>query len=307
MLTTLSILEVFCFVPSGTNPLYAVVQHYSWNFINVKISAILTTYDRADMVVEALESVLSQQHMPDEIIVVDDGSTDESLNRLQPYKKQIKVITQKNAGISAARNTGINAAQHDWITFLDSDDLWKPGKLKLQKQELEQNPEYKICYTNEEWRKNGKWMNQKKVHQKHSGWIYDKCLPLCIISPSSVVIHRSVFERTGLFDENLPACEDYDLWLRITALYPVLYIDEKLIIKRAGDWPQLSKQHSLDKYRIVALEKIIKSDKLNTEQLEQTRNMLKYKCNIYKLGCEKHNKADEIEWIKTIQRRFNLK
>ncbi len=270
------------------------------------VSAILTTYNRADMVIEALKSILSQQEFPDEIIVVDDGSTDDSIKKLQPFKEQIILITQKNAGISSARNMGIKIAKHDWITFLDSDDLWKPQKIKRQKQELRHNPEYKICYTNEEWHKNGKWMNPKKVHQKYTGWIYDKCLPLCIISPSSVLIHRSVFERIGFFDENLPACEDYDLWLRMTAIFPVLYIQEKLIIKRAGDWPQLSKQHSLDKYRIVALENIIKSDKLNPEQLEQTLHILKYKCKIYKLGCVKYNKTNEIEWIKNIQLEYNL-
>ncbi len=274
--------------------------------IFLKISVILTTYNRADMVIEALESVLSQQELPDEILLVDDGSTDDTMEKIRPYQERIKLLAQENTGISAARNTGIKTAKHDWLTFLDSDDLWKPQKLRRQKEALGQNPEYKICYTNEEWRKNGKWMNQKKAHQKYSGWIYEKCLPLCIISPSSVLIHRSVFERTGIFDEDLPACEDYDLWLRMTAIFPVLYIPEKIIIKRAGNWPQLSKQHSLDKYRIAALEKIIKSDKLDPEQLKQTFHMLKNKCNIYKLGCEKHNRADETEWINNILRQYKL-
>ena len=272
----------------------------------MKISVIITTYNRADKVIEALESILSQYEPPDEIIIVDDGSTDDTIKKLQAYKKKIILITQKNAGISSSRNKGIKTAKYDWLAFLDSDDLWKPQKLKRQKEKLTKHPENKICYTDEEWRKNGKWMNQKKVHQKFSGWIYDKCLPLCIISPSSAIIHRTVFERVGLFDENLPACEDYDLWLRITIVYPVLYIPEKLIVKRAGDWPQLSKQHSLDKYRIVALEKIIKSDKLTSAQLDYTLNMLQYKCKIYKMGCIKYNKEKEIEWIENIKIKYKL-
>jgi len=140
----------------------------------VKISVIITTYNRADMVSEALESILSQYEPPDEILIVDDGSTDDTIKKLQVYKKKIILITQKNAGISSSRNKGIKTAKYDWLAFLDSDDLWKPQKLMRQKEELTKHPENKICYTDEEWRKNGKWMNQKKVHQKFSGWIYNK-------------------------------------------------------------------------------------------------------------------------------------
>ncbi len=273
----------------------------------MKITAILTTFNRADFAYAALESILNQKRQADEILVIDDGSTDDTEKRLTPFLQDIRYIRQENLGISAARNTGIKNASNDWIAFLDSDDLWHRKKLLRQVQELEQYPDYRICYTDEEWRKNGKWKNQKKIHQKYSGDIYEKCLPLCIISASSVIIHRSVFEILGKFDESLPACEDYDIWLRISAQLPILYIPERMIVKQSGDWPQLSQQHSLDKYRIIALNNILKNGILSAEQKEATQKILEYKCRIYKLGCIKHNREHDVEWVTGIQNENNLK
>ena len=171
------------------------------------------------------------------------------------------------------------------------------AQFERQADAIKKEKHYKLCYTNEEWRRNGKWVNQKKIHQKYSGWIYEKCLPLCIISPSSVLVHKTVFENIGLFDENLPACEDYDLWLRITQKYPALFIDENLIIKRAGDWGQLSKNHSLDKYRIISLQKVLNSNELEKTLIAKTLAMFKSKCDIYRIGCLKYKKQSELEWL----------
>lgn len=272
----------------------------SKNYSNIQISAIVPTFNRSLLVTEAIESVLLQDETVDEIIVIDDGSSDDTREQLTRFGKSIKVLFQKNKGISSARNLGIRSTTFDWLAFLDSDDLWKSNKIKRQKQEIIANPEFSIVYTDEEWRQNNKWKNQKKIHQKFSGWIYKKCLPLCIISPSSVLIHKKVFDRVGFFDENLPACEDYDLWLRIAAVFPVLFIQEKLIIKRAGEWQQLSKQHSLDKYRIIALNKILESGILEPENCESTQKMLINKCKIYINGCLKHNRTSEINWARDI-------
>lgn len=271
----------------------------------MQVSVIIPTYNRADLVCQAIDSVLRQKEPPDEIIIVDDGSTDNTRARLRLYGEAVKIVGKANGGISSARNAGIHAARFEWIAFLDSDDLWKPKKLSRQKEELIAHADYKICYTDEEWRKNGRWMNQKKIHTKYGGWIYEHCLTLCIISPSSVIIHRELFEQIGFFDESLPACEDYDLWLRMSYRAPILYIPEKLIIKRHGDWEQLSQQHSLDKYRITALAKMLETG-IESRQLEgATRRMLKQKCFIYLRGCEKHHRFDDIEWVKSIQQRFS--
>ncbi len=262
----------------------------------MQISVIIPTYNRESLVNEAIDSVLEQTSPANEIIVIDDGSTDSTLFRLEAYQNQIKILQQPNRGISAARNLGIQHAQYDLLAFLDSDDLWKPTKLQQQRNALEHQPEFRICYTDEEWRWHGRWKNQKKIHRKYSGWIYEKCLPLCIISPSSALIHKSVFDAIGLFDESLPACEDYELWLRVTQCFPVLFLPERLIIKRAGAWEQLSKQHSLDKFRIQALLKQLDSPLLTASQKQKTRYMLAKKCHIYALGCRKHNKPDEARW-----------
>lgn len=262
----------------------------------MQISVIVTTYNRSGLVQEAIQSVLKQTRPADEIWVIDDGSTDNTEEVVGQFP-EVKYFRQPNRGISAARNRGIAFASFEWLCFLDSDDLWKPKKLERQEQSLASNSEYRICYTDEEWRKDGLWKNQKKIHQKFSGWIYDKCLPLCIISPSSVMIHKSVFDKVGRFDEALPACEDYDLWLRVASRFPVLFIDERLIVKRAGDWPQLSKQHSLDKYRITALKKMLESGQLSPDQRKKTLDMMQQKCFIYRQGCEKHNRHQELEWL----------
>lgn len=273
----------------------------------MKVSVIIPTYNRHKFLKKAISSVQTQLEQPDEIIVVDDGSTDDTENVVEQFLEKVTYIWQKNNGVSSARNLGIRKAQNEWLAFLDSDDLWKPKKLLLQKNALQQNPHYKLCYTNEEWRRDGKWINPKRVHKKFSGWIYERCLPLCIISPSSLIIHKSVFDTVGLFDENLPACEDYDMWLRITHLLPILYLKEKLIVKRAGEWDQLSDQHSLDKYRIIALDKMLKSKTLQPENRRKTLNMLNSKCDIYKNGCLKHGQASEAVWAETMKNRYKTR
>ncbi len=271
----------------------------------MNVSVIIPTFNRADLVCQAIDSVLSQTEKVDEIFVMDDGSTDDTPARLHAFGETISIITQSNRGISSARNVGIQSAQCEWLTFLDSDDLWKPTKLEKQKEFLIKNPEYQICYTDEEWRKNDTWVNAKKVHHKVGGWIYDNCLPRCIISASSVLLHRRLFDDFGLFDENLPACEDYDLWLRLSSHIPIGFIPDKLIVKRDGPWEQLSHQHSLDKYRIVALTKKL-SQNLDPSLEEKTRAMLHTKCSIYVAGCKKYERLEEITWIHKIAAQFEL-
>jgi len=258
-----------------------------------KISVIIPTYNRASTLPRAIDSVLAQSRAADEIIVVDDGSTDETQQIIEERYPQIKFISQNNKGVSAARNVGIKNVQGNLICLLDSDDSWQERKLEKQIQVLTENPEYLICHTNETWYRDGKILNQAKKHEKRGGHIFQHCLPLCAISPSSVMIHKKLFDEVGLFDEDLPACEDYDMWLRICCRYSVLFIDEALTNKYGGHDDQLSRQYwGMDRFRIIALEKIIGSKYLNEEDRQAATEMLLNKITIFLKGTEKHGENE---------------
>jgi glycosyltransferase involved in cell wall biosynthesis len=262
------------------------------------VSVIIPTYNRAAVLREAIESVLSQSYTQFELIVVDDGSTDATAELLLQYGEKVSVLHTGHGGPSAARNCGIAVARGSHIAFLDSDDVWLPEKLRSQKLFLQDHSEARICQTEEIWIRSGVRVNPMKKHKKYSGWIFEQCLPLCIVSPSAVMIERSIFDEVGLFDEAFPACEDYDLWLRISARYPIFLLDTPLIIKRGGHDDQQSKIiPQLDQYRIRALCKILDSGILNPAQRQQALSELYKKCRIYGSGCLKRGKQDEGERI----------
>lgn len=261
--------------------------------IHPRVSVIIPTFNRRWALDRAVTSVLRQTFTEFELIVVDDGSDDGTSDLLQNYVSQVITLRQPNRGVSAARNLGIKAAKGELISFLDSDDLWLPEKLQRQTAFFDQHPEALICQTEEIWIRNGKRVNPKKCHQKPEGMIFEQSLALCLVSPSAVMLKKRLLDETGLFDEDLPACEDYDLWLRIAWKYPVHRIDEPLIIKHGGHTDQLSRAPELDKFRITALCKILDSGYLNPDQHKAAIKMLAHKCRIYANGCFKRGK-DEI-------------
>jgi len=262
----------------------------------LKISVIIPTHNRKMVLGRAIQSVLRQTLPPDEILVIDDGSTDHTAEFVSETFPQVILLKQPNKGVSAARNSGIRISKYDWLAFLDSDDEWLPQKLEKQVAALKIHPDFKICHTNEIWIRRGRRVNPKKRHQKFGGYIYEKCLPLCVISPSSVMIHRSVFEDIGVFDENLPACEDYDFWLRTCVKYPVLYIEEPLIVKYGGHEDQLSKKFwGMDRFRIYALEKMLNNQQLDARQELQTLEVLLEKISIYMKGAHRRGKEEEFK------------
>ncbi len=254
------------------------------------VSVIIPSWNRTDRLVAALESVRAQTLVPHEVIVVDDGSTDDTRALLARDFPDVRYIFQQNHGVSHARNTGIRAASGDWIALLDSDDRWEPGKLQAQQQALRANPAYKLCHSDETWIRNGKRVNPMKKHAKHGGRIFHHCLPRCVISPSAVMIQRALFTEVGLFDESLPACEDYDLWLRICARYPVLYVDRQLVIKTGGHADQLSRRYwGMDRFRIQALENILAAGVLGKQDHAAALQTLQQKLAILIQGAEKRD------------------
>ena len=260
----------------------------------MNISVVIPSYNRKEFLKRSIDSAINQTKKPFEIIVVDDGSTDGTETMIKSDYDFVKFIKQKNKGVSAARNIGIEVSIGEWICFLDSDDEWKKNKLEKQIIAMKSNPGYKFSHSNEIWIKNGIRINQKKKHKKYGGDIFDKCLDMCRISPSSVMIDKTVFDEVGNFNENLVVCEDYELWLRICDKYRVFFIDEPLIIKYGGHQGQLSYSiESIENHRIKALEYLILGN-LNRKNKRHAIQMLLSKLNIYLKGLVKRRKNDEI-------------
>lgn len=257
-------------------------------------SVIIPIFNRKNFFNMCIDSVLQQTYSNFEIIIIDDGSSDHTISIMSEYAgKGLNYIRIDHRGVSGARNEGIKNSTGKYIAFLDSDDRWKKEKLSKTADFIDKYPEINIFHTDEIWFKNGEVLNQKKKHKRPSGYVYHKCLPLCCIGMSTSVVKKTVFDEIGLFDEKLPACEDYDMWLRACYKYEVKLVPEPLTIKYGGRDDQLSNQPGLDKYRIYALDKMLKSGVLNEKQYIKTANEIIKKCKIYSSGAIKRGKDKE--------------
>jgi glycosyltransferase involved in cell wall biosynthesis len=264
-----------------------------------QVSVIIPTYNRAAWVVEAVASVLAQSWRDFELLVVDDGGSDATLEVLSPFRGQLKLLRcRTRRGVAAARNLGAAAARGRWLAFLDSDDLWLPDKLARQMEYLAAHPEILICQTDEIWVRRGVRVNKPRTHEKEGGWIFLQSLERCAISTSAVVLDRRLLTETGGFDESMPAAEDYDLWLRLCWRYRVGLLPEALVIKRGGHGDQLSRQWGLDRYRIRALTKLLQERGLPASYRLAARRALAEKCAIYTQGCEKRGKYTEAQYYR---------
>ena len=194
------------------------------------VSVIIPTYNRAHLVGRAIRSVLNQTYQDFEIIVVDDGSTDNTEEVVKSFNDpRIRYIRhEKNRGGSAARNTGIRAARGEYIAFLDSDDEWLPEKLAKQLPVFEKDSTCGAVYTDLLYMLPD---GSVKLCQNYrpEGWILKKLLSSNVVgTTSSVIVRRECFEKIGLFDESLPSCQDWDMWIRIAKRYSFRKIPEPL-------------------------------------------------------------------------------
>ena len=288
-----------------------------------EVSVIIPTYNREKFISECVQSVRAQTLPAREIIIVDDGSTDATynilrdlgFNSLSTKKTVLRYFFQQNRGVSSARNLGIKEARSEYIALLDSDDLWLKSKLDRQVSAFQNDTQSsRLCHTDEIWIRNGVRVNQHKKHKKHGGNVFQSCLKLCCISPSSAMMHRSVFEDFGFFDEDLPACEDYDFWLRYSAKEDVNFIDEPLIIKKGGHSDQLSGAHwGMDRFRIYSIEKILKELDLTLVHKTEAIHEVILKLEILINGSQKRQKFAYAEnmlqkkqhWEAILMRGFN--
>ncbi len=259
------------------------------------VSVVIPTYNRADRVSRAVASVIEQPAADTEILVVDDGSRDDTVRALAPFADRIRLLRHPdNRGVSAARNTGIRASRAPLIAFLDSDDRWLPGKLAAQLGFFEEHPLSVACQTQEIWMRHGRRANPGRKHLKPSGDIFEASLERCLVSPSAVMLRRSLLDEVGSFDEDLPVCEDYDLWLRISCRHPIHLIDEPLLVREGGHPDQLSASRpGMDRYRIRSMARLVRSGLLSPIQREAALAALRRKCRIYGQGCLKRGREDE--------------
>jgi glycosyltransferase involved in cell wall biosynthesis len=275
------------------------------------VSVIIPAYNRAGMIGEAIESVLSQDYFQDgdrkknsELLVIDDGSKDRTQEIVRSFGSRVNYIRQEHSGVSSARNLGLKSCRGSHVAFLDSDDIWLKDKLRIQMGFMKAFPSAAVCYTDEIWIRNGRRVNPKKKHQKFSGRIFDKVLALCLLSLSSALFRRKVFDEIGVFDEDLPACEDYDLGIRLAHRYDVHFIPKPLIVKRGGHPDQLSQAFScMDKFRVKALEKAMSLD-LKPEQRRLVEKEILKKCRILVQGYAKRGKNREADLFQKIMEKY---
>lgn len=268
------------------------------------VGVVIPTFDRAHTLARALDSVFAQTLPAQQVIVVDDGSTDSTADLVAGYPG-VSYLRQENCGVSAARNLGIRHCGCDWIALLDSDDEWLPEKLRVQFEALAENPGYRLIHCDEIWIRNGRRVNPGDRHRKRGGWIFEYCLPLCVISPSAAVIERSLLIEAGGFNEQLPACEDYDLWLRICSRFPVLYVDRPLLRKYGGHDDQLSRRHwGMDRFRVQALRDLLAAGSLSESDRQAALASLREKCWILVSGARKRGNSDIVAQYEALLAQF---
>ncbi len=275
------------------------------------VSVIIPTYNRSSFLREAVASVLEQDFFRRpgpghafELLVIDDGSSDDSKEVIASFADRVAYHHQPHRGVSAARNLGLKLARGDLIAFLDSDDLWKREKIGTQVSFLQAFPEAKVCYTEEVWVRRDVRLNPGKKHQKYSGWIFDKVLPLCLLSLSSCLFRREIFDAIGAFDETLPVCEDYDLGIRIAQKYPVYLIPAPLIIKRGGHADQLSHCYwAMDRFRVKALEGALGRGLAPWQEKLVKAEIIK-KCRVLAQGFAKRGNENEARRYQEMIRKY---
>ncbi len=266
-----------------------------------RISVVIPVFNRASTIKRAIDSVIEQTSRPSEIIVVDDGSTDGTGDVLKAYDGRIRAIgLSENRGPSVARNIGVMESSGDWIAFLDSDDYWQRRKLEQELEYLKGYPFFEILQSEEIWIRKGKRVNPCKHHKKPEGWAWEPSLKRCLISPSGVLIKRELFLRYGMFREDFPVCEDYDLWLKITRNHPVGLVPEFGVVKFGGHPDQLSRRfRAMDRFRVQSLLEQYEQESY-PEFREKLREEIEVKLKVLYRGYKKRNRKEDIIWCEHV-------
>jgi len=229
--------------------------------VDLLFSVIIPAYNAEAYVGEAIESALMQRGAVFEIIVVNDGSTDQTLDILKAYGDQVRVVTQENRGLSAARNSGAKVAKGNVLAFLDADDIWAPDKLRLQSNKISAG--YSIVYTNRyNFGQTGcpeELLSDKLV--MNEGDIWCELLYMNMMTASSVVVMKKLYDEYGGFREDLRSCEDWDLWLRCAEKHKIGYCAEPLLKYRIHSGGLSKKYIFMSKMRETVVFSALNSDR----------------------------------------------
>ena len=269
------------------------------------VDIVIPSFNRKELLKRAVRSVQNQSFKAWKLWILDDGSTDgtaQEFGEKFSSNNGIQVISlETNQGVSRARNKGIEQGCGEWLAFLDSDDEWFPKKLEKQICFAKKNPHYSFIHCNEIWLKNGEILNQKKKHKKQGGRVFIPSVRLCCISPSAVLMKRSLLEELGLFREDFPVCEDYEMWLRVSSGHLVGFIEDVLVKKYGGHGDQLSARYpAMDYWRLKALKPYLKDKNLSHEERGYVRKILIEKGQILLKGYEKHKNFKNKQEVESI-------
>jgi glycosyltransferase involved in cell wall biosynthesis len=226
------------------------------------VSVIIPAYNAARFVAQAVESVLAQSYRPVEILVIDDGSTDDTARVLEPYRDAIRYIRQPNGGPSRARNNGLAHARGELIAFLDADDVWLPDKLSRQVRCLEESPAVGVvhCDTYNLDEQSGARSRRATPRDDFAGNCYARLFRGNQVTYSTVVIRRECLDRVGPMDERYTHAEDYDLLLRLARRFPFAYVPEPLAVYRLHDTNATRNAWRLVSGELAVLQKTIRED-----------------------------------------------
>jgi glycosyltransferase involved in cell wall biosynthesis len=266
------------------------------------VTVIIPTRDRAGLVTRAIASALAQTHRALEVLVVDDASTDNTREVLAALDDpRLRLIRREVAGgVSAARNQAIGEARGDYIALLDSDDVWLPQKTARQLAYMARTG-HVVSQTREIWIRGGRRVNPGLAHRKPDGFFFEAALDMCLVSPSTTLFARGVLEAVGLFDESLPACEDYDLWLRILLTRPIGLLDEDLAVRHGGRGDQLSTGYiGQDLFRIRAMIGLLGRPETTSWHLDCIEKELRRKVRVYATGCRKRDRPEEAQRVEAL-------
>ncbi|MCS7204343.1 MAG: glycosyltransferase family 2 protein [Leptospiraceae bacterium] len=281
----------------------------------IPVSAIVIDHhiERISLLIDAIYSIQKNSFLPSEIIIILDVPEEEFFsyrNLIYRYKfldfSYVRIYRNtRTKGPAGARNLAIEQSQYEWLAFLDSDDLWHKEKLYYQWKFLSKRPFLKACHTKEQWYKNQKFNPTPKRLEPGTGKFLVEAFRHCLISMSSIMIHKSVFEEIGYFDEELIAAEDYDFWIRYLVHYPIAIIPNihrrSPTLKRSGGWAQTSQTKNIDVFRLYSLLKVYEHyfEKLDPWEKEELLKQIQYRYRIVQTQRQKYEFSEKTNKIYT--------